>query len=196
MGRQAIPKNWCHLSIDMQRIFAEDTPWHVEWMGRIADQVVEITSRHADRTVFTRFIPPEQPEDLPGKWEDYYRKWRSVTRDRMPADLFGLIHPLERFVPPARLFDKYTYSPWHDGRLHAALQRDGINTVVVTGGEADVCVLAAVLGAIDYGYAVILLKDAICSSTDQTYDASLTLMHSRFSVQLDVVTTEDFLSSL
>jgi len=180
----------------MQRIFAEDTPWHVEWMGRIADQVVEITSRHADRTVFTRFIPPEQPEDLPGKWEDYYLKWRSVTRDRMPADLFGLIPPLERFVPPARLFDKYTYSPWHDGRLHAALQRDGINTVVVTGGEADVCVLAAVLGAIDYGYAVILLKDAICSSTDQTYDASLTLMHSRFSVQLDVVTTEDFLLSV
>lgn len=195
MRPRAIPENWCHLSIDMQRIFAEDTPWHVEWMEKIAGRVSEIASRHAARTVFTRFIPPERPEDLPGKWQDYYRKWRSMTRDHLPADLFGLIRPLDRFVPPARLFDKYTYSPWHDGRLHAALQRRGVDAIVVTGGEADVCVLAAVLGAIDHGYAVILLEDAVCSSADQTYDAILTVLRSRFSVQLDVMTTEEFLSS-
>lgn len=179
----------------MQRIFADDTPWHVEWMERIVDQVAEITSRHAERTIFTRFIPPEHPDDLPGKWQDYYRKWRSMTRQELPADLFGLIPPLEGFVPPARLLDKYTYSPWHDGRLHAALQREGVNAVVMTGGEADVCVLAAVFGAIDHGYAITLIQDAICSSADETYDASLTLLRNRFSVQLNMMTTEEFLRS-
>jgi nicotinamidase-related amidase len=179
----------------MQRIFAEETPWHVEWMDRITEQVVEITSRHAARTVFTRFIPPERPDDLPGKWQDYYRKWRSMTQDHLPSELYGLIRPLEHFVPPARLFDKYTYSPWHDGTLHIALQQSGIDTITITGGEADVCVLAAILGAIDHGYGVILIEDAVCSSADQTYDASLTLLRSRFSVQLDVMTTEEFLSA-
>lgn len=195
IGGQAIPKTWCHLSIDMQRIFAEDTPWRVEWMDRITDQVVEIASRHAERTIFTRFIPPERPEDLPGKWQDYYRKWRSMTREHLPVDIFGLLRPLQDFVPPARLFDKYTYSPWHDGKLHAHLQQKGIDTVVVTGGEADVCVLATVFGAIDYGYGITLIEDAVCSSADQTYDATLTLLRSRFSVQLEVMKTEEFLRS-
>lgn len=179
----------------MQRLFAEDTAWHVEWMERIADQVVEVSTRHPARTVFTQFIPPERPHDVPGKWQDYYGKWRSMTRDHLPAELLELLPPLARLVPPARLFDKYTYSPWHDGRLHAALASDGVDAIVVTGGETDVCVLAAVLGAIDHGYAVTLLEDAVCSSADQTYDASLTLLRSRFSVQLDVMTTEAFLSS-
>lgn len=27
--------NWKHLCIDMQRLFAEDTPWHVQWMASV-----------------------------------------------------------------------------------------------------------------------------------------------------------------
>lgn len=55
--------------------------------------------------------------------------------------------------------------------------------------------LAATLGAIDLGYKVILLKDAVCSATDQTHDASLELLSKRFSVQVKVMNTEEWLSS-
>lgn len=89
-----------------------------------------------------------------------------------------------------------TYSPWVDGRLHRNLQNEAVDTLVVTGGETDVCVLAAVLGAIDLGYRVIVAKDAVCSADDDTHDASLELLANRFSVQATLNTTEEILVAL
>ena len=66
---------------------------------------------------------------------------------------------------------------------------------MISGGESDVCVLATALGGIDLGYRVIVLKDAVCSGADETYDASMTLLGDRFSVQLDLIATEEFLSA-
>jgi nicotinamidase-related amidase len=75
------------------------------------------------------------------------------------------------------------------------LCEERVDTLVVTGGETEVCVLAAVLGAIDLGYHVVLLSDGICSGVDGTHDAALKLLGDRFSVQLEINTTERFLSS-
>jgi nicotinamidase-related amidase len=50
------------------------------------------------------------------------------------------------------------------------------------------------MGAIDLGYRTIILKDAVCSGTDETHDASLELLGKRFSVQLELMETEEFLS--
>ncbi|MFW8641993.1 cysteine hydrolase family protein [Rhizobium beringeri] len=80
---------------------------------------------------------------------------------------------LKALVPPGRIFDKMTYSPWTTGELLRVLTGEGIETLAISGGETDVCVLAAALGAIDLGYRVILLKDAVCSGADDTHDASL-----------------------
>lgn len=87
-----------------------------------------------------------------------------------------------------------TYSPWVSGKLHAVLLEDGVDTVVLTGGETDVCVLAAALGAVDLGYKVVVLKDAVCSGADETHDASLELLGNRYSVQLEIIMTEAFLA--
>src|SRR5205085_9209193 len=57
-----------HLCIDMQNLFAEDTPWHTPWMKRVLPAVIEIAERHAVQTVFTRFIPARHPDELPGSW--------------------------------------------------------------------------------------------------------------------------------
>ena len=184
---------WRHLCVDMQRLFSEDTPWHVPWMARILPQVSAIAGRHAERSLFTRFITPERAEDMPGAWVDYYRKWPMMTRAELPQELLGLMPELARFVPPGRLFDKAVYSPWTDGRLHPLLQAEGVRRLVITGGETDVCVMAAVLGAIDLGYRITLIKDGLCSGADETHDDSLELLGSRFSVQVEILTAEDFL---
>ena len=68
--------------------------------------------------------------------------------------------------------------------------------MVITGGETDVCVLATALGAIDLGYRAIILTDAVCSGADETHDASLKLLESRFTVQMDAMSTAAFLSSV
>jgi nicotinamidase-related amidase len=94
------------------------------------------------------------------------------------------------------MFDKTTYSPWIEGGLDSMLKRDGVETLVITGAETDVCVLATALGGIDLGYRAVVLSDAVCSGADETHDASLTLLGDRFSVQLNLVTTHEFLSSV
>jgi len=66
--------------------------------------------------------------------------------------------------------------------------------LVITGAETDVCVLAAVLGAIDLGYRVIIARDAICSSADATHDAILTLYHQRFAEQIEIADTATILA--
>ena len=185
---------WRHICVDMQRMFAEDTPWKVAWMQRVSEQVIEIASHHSARTVFTRFVPPRTPDQLPGKWRDYYVKWRTMTLEHLHPDLVGLLPSLARFCPPGTIFDKNTYSPWINGNLHRILTRQQVTTLAVSGGETDVCVLATVLGGIDLGYHVILVEDAVCSGADETHDASLKLLGDRFSVQLELMTTEAFLS--
>jgi nicotinamidase-related amidase len=187
--------NWRHICVDAQRMFAEDTPWHVPWMARVLRQLLEVSERHADRTIFTRFITPSRPDEAFGDWKGYYRKWWMMTGEHLPQELLGLTPSLQKLVPPARVFDKMTYSPWVDGRLFTHLRQEGVEAVVVTGGETDVCVLATVLGAIDLGFHVIVLSDAVCSGADETHVAAFELLGDRFSVQLDLMTTEEFLLS-
>lgn len=185
-----------HLCIDMQRMFNEETAWNVPWMASVSDQVEELAERFTAETVFTRFVPPHNASQMPGAWKTYYEKWEQMTLDHMPDELVDLVPRLRRFVPPARVFEKRTYSPWIDGRLHQALSRDGVDTLIITGGETDVCVLATVVGAIDLGYRIIIPRDAVCSGADTTHDSTLELLEKRFSVQIEVASTEELLSRI
>ena len=185
-----------HLCIDMQRMFNEETAWNVPWMANVSDQVEELAERFTAETVFTRFVPPRNASQMPGAWKTYYEKWEQMTLDHMPDELVDLVPRLRRFVPPARVFDKRTYSPWIEGRLHQALSRDGVDTLIITGGETDVCVLATVVGAIDLGYRIIIPRDAVCSGADTTHDSTLELLEKRFSMQVEVASTEELLSRI
>ncbi|MFU0505797.1 cysteine hydrolase family protein [Pseudaminobacter sp. NGMCC 1.201702] len=180
----------------MQRMFVEDTPWRVSWMERILPCVLLIAERDPKRTIFTRFVPPKTAEDVAGTWRDYYLKWPMMTGDSLAPELIDLLPELAMLVPPAAIFNKRVYSPWFDGTLQRALVSSGVETLVISGGETDVCVLATVLGAIDLGHRVILVRDAVCSGADETHDASLDLLSSRFSVQLTVATAQEFLDAI
>ena len=131
---------WIHLCIDMQRMFAEDTPWHVPWMKEVSPQIQEIAQRHPQRTVFTRFVPPKRAEDMHGMWRSYYKKWDTMTIDRLGPDLVDLVPSLKALVPPARIFDKMTYSPWTTGELHRVLAGGGGgDTRHIWWGDGCVC---------------------------------------------------------
>lgn len=184
-----------HLCIDMQRLFGPGLPWAVPWMQQILPNVRAIARRHPDRTVFTRFIPPRRLEDTNGAWRRYYERWREVTGDVLDPVHLGLHPLLEEFAPPARVIDKAVYSPWTEGALDTLLRGSGVDTIVMTGGETDICVLGAVIGAVDRGYRVILASDAICSSADQTHDALMTLYRERFGEQIETAPTEAILDA-
>jgi nicotinamidase-related amidase len=75
-----------------------------------------------------------------------------MTIDQIGPDMVGLVPDLAAFVPPARVFDKYVYSPWTGSDLHQQLGGAGIDTVIITGGETDVCVLSTMLGCNRLGF--------------------------------------------
>ncbi len=155
-------------------------------------QLEEFSQRYPERTIFTRFVPPRHAGEAIGGWKDYYEKWWMMTGEHLHEELIGLHPSLQVLVPPALVFDKMTYSPWADGRLAAIFRNEQVGTLVVSGGETDVCVLATVLGAIDLGFKVFVLSDAVCSGTDETHDAAVDLLGKRFSAQLALIRTEEF----
>src|SRR5690606_34524151 len=98
-------------------------------------------------------------------------------------------------VPPARILDKQVYSPWVGTGLDDSLRRSGVDTLVVTGAETDVCVLAAVLGAVDLGYRIVVVSNAVCSSADETHDALMTLYHDRYSQQIETAEADEVIEA-
>ncbi|BAQ44595.1 MULTISPECIES: cysteine hydrolase family protein [Methylobacterium] len=85
------------------------------------------------------------------------------------------------------------HTPWMEPGPESALRARRAETLVITGGETDVCVLASVLGAIDRDYRSVLAADAVCSSSDETHDAMMTLYGQRFRQHLDVATVDQIL---
>lgn len=186
-------ENCLHLCVDMQRLFGPGGPWTVPWAQKVLPAIEELCASHADKTLFTRFIPASRPGKGPGSWSRYYRRWAEVTLVNIDRNLLELMPSLARYAPPAKILDKRVYSPWTEGRLDTLLSGSDIDTLVITGGETDVCVLATVLGAVDRGFRVILITDAICSSVDETHDALMELYRSRFSEQVEIAQTEEVL---
>jgi nicotinamidase-related amidase len=132
-------------------MFAEGTDWQMPWLPRVLPNVVAITAAHPERTIFTRFIPARKTGEGAGMWRHYYERWRSMTVEKLGADMLEIAPDLAHFVPPARTLDKSVYSPWIGSDLHQRLRSANVDTVIITGGETDVCVLATMLGAIDWG---------------------------------------------
>jgi nicotinamidase-related amidase len=183
-----------HLCVDMQQLFAEDTEWHTPWMDRVRPKIHAISEARPGATIFTRFIPAKHPGEGRGTWKRYYKRWASMTLERLAPELVGLLPELAALVPPAVVFDKQVYSPWIGGDLDRLLQRRGIAILLITGGETDVCVLSTVLGAVDRGYRIVIATDALCSSSDEAHDAMMTLYHTRYGQQVETVDTKTALA--
>jgi nicotinamidase-related amidase len=177
--------NAVHVCVDMQRLFDAGTPWATGWMRRVLPHVVQLCEGHPQRTIFTRFIPAESLDQAPGAWRRYYEKWQQMTLQNIDPALLDLLPELATFVPPAVTLEKRTYSPWTRTDLLQSLLSRKVDTIVISGGETDVCVLATVLGAVDAGFRVIVATDALCSSVNETHDAIIDFFHERLVEQIE-----------
>ncbi|HEV7321796.1 MAG TPA: isochorismatase family cysteine hydrolase [Ensifer sp.] len=184
-----------HLCVDMQRLFSDDGPWPTPWMPRVLPNCAALAALNPARTIFTRFIPPRAVEEAHGSWLRYYERWSEATRERLDATLIELMPELARYVPPATVFDKPVYSAFAGRRLSAALAERDVETLIVSGAETDVCVLSTILGAIDLGFFIIVVRDAVCSSSDEGHDALISMFECRYSQQLAITDTQTILAA-
>jgi nicotinamidase-related amidase len=187
---------WVHVCVDMQELFAPGTEWGLEWMPRVLPNIVALCARDPAHTLFTRFIPARRPGDGEGSWKRYYTRWASMTIEQIGPAKIELVSALQIFVPPAEILDKPVYSPWLGSALQTKLQARRCDTVIITGGETDMCVLTTILGAIDYGYRTILVRDAVCSASDKSHDDLLELFSSRYGQQVEAATTSEVIDRL
>jgi nicotinamidase-related amidase len=147
--------------------------------------VTALASRHPERTVFTRFIPPQRPDQMPGMWKRYYTRWRVATRESLDLQLLDLMPPLAALCPPATVIDKTRYSAFAEPMLIEELRQREVDALIVSGSETDVCVRATVLDAVDIGYRVIVVRDAVCSSSDEGHEMLMRLYHTRYTEQIE-----------
>ena len=136
--------------------------------------VATLAGRHPERTVFTRFIPPERPDQMPGRGN-------AITHAGARAQLgFAGADAASGGLCPA-------------GHRRTLSGREA-DALIISGSETDVCVLATVLSAVDLGYRVIVVRDAVCSSSDEGHDMLLRLYHTRFSEQIETADAATILS--
>jgi nicotinamidase-related amidase len=191
LREEPLPATAVHLCVDMQRLFGPGTDWALAWAPRVMPGIARLCELGAERTVFTRFITARRPGEGHGNWRRYYRHWASMTLEAIGPEMVELMPELARFAPPAEVVDKPVYSPWLGSDLHRRLRARDCDTLVVTGGETDMCVLATVLGAVDLGYRTILVSDAVCSASDDAHDAMLALFARRYSQQVETATIDE-----
>ena len=184
-------KDAVHLCIDMQRIFSRGGVWETPWMERVLPVVAEIAARHKERTIFTRFITPQTEDQRPGQWQRYYQRWKAATRERLPPDQLDLVPELARLAPPAHIIDKPAYSAFYLSGLDVFLRDKGVQCLIVTGAETDVCVLSTVLDAVDRGFRVVIVEDALCSSSDTGHEALMTMYRTRMQEQIELISSRE-----
>lgn len=180
-----------HVCLDMQRLFGPGAAWATPWLERVLPLIVPLVEHAPARTIFTRFIPPPTPAHAPGMWRPYFEKWSEVTLGKIQPSMLELMPALQRYAPPAVVMDKPAYSAFSAPDFLPFLITKRVTTLIITGAETDVCVLATILGAVDQGFRVIVARDALCSSADESHDALLDLYRKRFDIQVELSTTTE-----
>jgi nicotinamidase-related amidase len=184
-----------HAVIDMQRVFAEATEWRVPAIAEIVEPILALTRAHPRETIFTRFMTPPTVESATGDWQRFYARWRSVVGDRMDAAMFDLMEPFARLAPPAEVCDKTTFSAFASAGFVASLARRGAQTLVLSGVETEVCVLATAIDAVDRGLHVVLAADGLASWSAAGHRAALQEIYPRFDQQIEIATVADIMAA-
>jgi len=188
LGRSAL-----HLVIDMQVIFDSHPEWGMADLRRILPQVQRLTKARPGQTYCTRFIPAHRAEDAIGIWQRYYRHWQSATLDQAGLGAVELVPELAA-LPIGGLIDKPGFSAHSSPDLAPLLKRRGIDTLVLSGVETDVCVWASAMTAIDQGLRVVIASDAVASGDLQGHQAILHLAAERFGLQIDLASVDEILA--
>ncbi|MGE0117558.1 MAG: cysteine hydrolase family protein [Dongiaceae bacterium] len=191
----ALEAETLHVVVDMQRLFAEATDWRVPGFADILPPILELVRAHPLHSLYTRFVTPVTAEAVTGDWQRFYARWPSVLLDRMDRAMLDLVEPLDRLAPPEAVLDKTVYSAFASAAFVAALQRRDARTLVLTGVETDVCVLATALDAVDRGLHVVIATDAVASWSPAGHRAALEAIYPRFDRQVELAAMGEIMAA-
>ncbi len=178
-----------HIVIDLQRLFAEPHGWHVPSIAQILPNVLTLCQTTAEKTLYSRFITPPNPQAATGRWQNLYQAYREVTG--LNPTILDLIAPVAKIAQSSQIFDKTTYS------IFPAVQPllTQTDTLILSGAETDACVYASLLAGVDLGLRVIIASDAVTSSDQAAHDATLHIIAHRLPTQVELATTAEIITA-
>ena len=176
-----------HIVIDMQRLFADHPDWAVKDIGRIRPAVTRLAELKPSRTLWTRFVPVENAASAQGAWRKYYEQWPTATLEGGGVDYVDLLLEHRTLAGKAQIFDKSTFSAFGNPQFGEALQAGGVDTLILSGVETDVCIWATALDAVDLGYFVVLARDALTSGIPEAHQAILDVIAPHFAPQVSIM---------
>jgi nicotinamidase-related amidase len=195
MKIESVFDDCCHVVIDMQRLFAEETAWHAPALDGILENVVALSRQMSSNTLFARFVVPASLEEAHGCWRPYYERWSILTGQQHDPTLHDLVQRLKAIARPEQIFDKPGYSIFSNKDLHGRLRQKGVRNLIFSGVETDVCVYSSVLQAVDLGYRVVIATDAVASTEGAAHRAILDCLAPRLPEQILLFPTATILSA-
>jgi len=181
-----------HIVVDMQEVFASNPQWGFAGIHDIVPAINRLAAAKPLQTLWTRFISAHSAEEAVGAWAALYRLWPGATLSAgAQMDILPALQP--QIADPAQVFDKPTYSSFHSQALVAELQRREADTLVLSGVETDVCVLATLMEAVDRGYFVVMATDALTSSDRDGHRQILDVIPRRLKSQVFTATVDEIL---
>ena len=186
-----IPATALHIVVDMQEVFRSHPEWGTPALTGIIPPIQRLLAARPENAYFTRFIPAQRAEEAAGTWRRYYRRWSSVTTDRLDPTQIEIVDELRPWAK--RVADKWGYSALANRELHEAAL--AARDVILTGVESDVCVLATALDAVDAGLRVILAIDALSSASPTCHAKALDILYERLDEQIEAATVDQILAA-
>lgn len=188
-------RNTLFVCIDMQEMFLSGGDWHCPDARSIVPACTALAQAAGEAAVFTRFRAARTAENATGSWRGFYRRWASVTEAEAGPEAAEIIPELRPLATPRRTFDKTGYGAFGSAEFAAFVRRTQADTLVISGIETDVCVMATVLEAVDLGLRVVLPRDALASGGRQAHDACFDHLFPRLDQQITVTDTSAILSA-
>ncbi|MFZ5672577.1 MAG: cysteine hydrolase family protein [Pseudomonadota bacterium] len=182
-----------HVCVDMQRLFAADTPWASGAVAKALPAAREITAAKPGLTIFTCFLCPSDPRGATGQWRRLYANCPEMTR--LDPRLYSIVPELLEVSRDPAITQRHVFSVFAAAQFQKELVERSANTLVFTGIETDVCVLASVLSAVDGGYRVVVVEEGVASSNETGHRAALEGILPRFDQQIELVGVDELLGA-
>jgi nicotinamidase-related amidase len=186
-----IPSSALHIVVDMQELFRSHPEWGTQALTEIIPPIQRLLTARPERACFSRFIPARHADQAHGTWQRFYRRWASVTLDRLDVAQLEVVRELRPWA--ARLADKSGYSALANAELRKAAI--AARELILTGVETDVCVLATAIDAVEAGLRVVLAIDALTSASQSCHAKALDILHDRFDQQIELATVDQIVQA-
>ena len=174
--------------IDMQNVYKEGQPWGCCSVSTASANIRKLIDSgvFGDNIVFTKFLAPIVPE---GSWADYNRANAAINEDTY---LNEMMEEFKSYLDKYPVLTKSTYSSFEIEELCEMAKE--AEHVVLCGVVAECCVLSTALSAIDKGYPVIYISDAVSGLSPITEAEAANIVSYLAPIQSEVMTTDQYIT--